>query len=304
MLSDSARPNFRLDKNAAKAVTSVRAGLSKEFEPRSIRALKDWPVTTRRKVLGGLSCHIVEPADKPAKILILHFYGGGYVSGKPEYDLPITAALAALCDAIVIAPRYAQAPERPYPQAFNQGVCLYRTLTHEYAPLPVVLTGESAGGGLAAAVALAAIGAKMPLPACLSLFSPWVDLSKSGIAQTATGEDPTLKTEQLAWYAEAYLAGANAKGPYVSPALARIPQEWPSTLLTTATGDLLHPTILTFRDRLKNHGADVRLIEADGMCHVFELYDEFDEAAPALRETAAFIKAAVDSEHSQSIRET
>lgn len=286
-----ALPKLTVNPAMASSLERVRADLAEEFEPRAKRALARWPVCARTEIHADLSCHVVEPKDGQIERNIIHFFGGGYVSGKPEYDLPITGALATLCKARVLAPRYALAPEYPYPHAFNQAMCLYRSLIEDNPSTPFVLSGESAGGGLAAAVALANRRATLEPPCCLALFSPWVDLTQDGIDLTCKGEDPTLTTDQLSWFAEAYLAGADGRGANVSPGLAEIPANWPPTILTTAAGDLLRPVVLGYADRLRQQGAAVEVIDANAPCHVFEVYDECDAALPTLKQAADFIIA-------------
>jgi len=290
-LTGGVLPDLRVNPSEASRVNRARADLVEAFEPRALRALALWPVRTRTEVIAELSCHVVEPENGDIERIIIHFFGGGYISGKPEYDLPITGALATLCKARVIAPRYALAPEFPYPHAFNQAMCLYTSMISQSPSKPVALSGESAGGGLASAMALAVCHANLKPPLCLTLFSPWVDLSKEGIEATRSGKDPTLTTEQLIWFSETYLAGADTRDANVSPSLAKIPNNWPPTMLTTANGDLLRPNVLAFGDRLRQQDATVEVIEAHAPCHVFEVYDECEAAHPTLKQAADFIIA-------------
>lgn len=267
-------------------IEAIRAELAADFESRAVRALERWPVTVRDEVVAGIPCQIIMPSAGPVSGTMLHFFGGGYVSGKPEFDLPITAALAALAGVRVVVPRYALAPEQPFPVGLEQctGVCTALAAGGAYS-----LSGESAGGGMALAVVHAGIAAGTPPPDALVLFSPWGDLREETTARCEGIDDPTMTGDDLRVMARCYLGEASPLDPGASPALAAIPESWPDTLLTTCTRDMLGPAVRALADRIVAAGSSCDLIDLDGLCHVFEVYDEFPESFDVLRDAAEFI---------------
>jgi acetyl esterase/lipase len=92
---------------------------------------------------------------------ILHFHGGGYVAGLPEMARSTIATLAAELGALVVSVDYRLAPEHPYPAALDDGYAALAWLHREAAglgvdPARIAVSGDSAGGGLAAGLAMLA----------------------------------------------------------------------------------------------------------------------------------------------------
>ncbi len=266
-----------------------RDALKADFEPRAVRALERWPVTVSEREIGGVSCQIIDPENAAPKGTLLYLFGGGYVSGCPEFDLPITAALCALGSLRIVAPRYGLAPEYPFPAGLYQCVAVYDALAIETGTQPLFVSGESAGGGMALAVTRAAASKGLNLPARLALFSPWSDLTEDGIALSEGIDDPTITTTDLRTYASAYLDKTPADDVLASPGLAPHPEPWPDTILTTGSRDILQPSVLALTESLRGTGASVDLINRPEMCHVFEVYDELPDALPSLRQVADFL---------------
>lgn len=117
--------------------------------------------------------------EKSQHKVLLMFFGGGYALGSPAdiRDHNIAIALRAKC--ICFAPMYRLAPAEPAPGAMNDAVSTYRWLLDEqgYNPSQIVLGGYSAGGNLAFVTALYLAQHKLPLPAGVSGWTPWVDLT-------------------------------------------------------------------------------------------------------------------------------
>jgi len=97
-----------------------------------------------------------EPPSARPGAAILYFYGGGYVLGAPISRRKTAGHLALAAQARALIPTYRLAPEHPFPAAIEDAVAAYQWLLAEGAdPARVVLAGDSAGGGLALATALA-----------------------------------------------------------------------------------------------------------------------------------------------------
>ncbi len=269
-------------------IAAIRADLAADFGPRADRALERRAVRVRDEAVAGVPCHIVEPSESRVSGTVLHFFGGGYVSGKPEFDLPITAALAALAGVRIVAPRYALAPEHPFPAGLHQCLAVRDALAAEGA---YSLSGESAGGGMALSVAHAGFATGTRRPDALVLFSPWSDLRGEATALCEGIDDPTLTGDTLRMMAACYLGERSPQDPAASPALATIPVGWPDTVLTTCSRDMLGPTVRRLADAITASGAVCELIDVEGLCHVFEAYDEFPESAVVLCRVADFLSA-------------
>lgn len=269
-------------------IAGIRAQLAEDFTPRAQRARERWPVRIERETLNGIRCQIVTPAVEEPERDVLYFFGGGYVSGCPEFELPVTAALSTLTRARIIVPEYSLAPEYPFPRAFHECFCLYRSLAQEGGQ-GIVVAGESAGGGLAMAVTRAAMAGGIRPPEKLVLFSPWADLTEDGINACEEITDPKLTVSELHLFKTAYLSQFGKGSALASPALKPIPTAWPKTFLSTATNDLLRASVKGLHRRLELAGVQVEFRDECGLWHAFELYDDLPEAARSLEYAGRFI---------------
>jgi acetyl esterase/lipase len=172
-------------------------------------------ITAGEADFGGVPCRTLHAGER-ATVLYLH--GGGYRMGSPGAYNAYAAALAAGAEATVVVPRYRLAPENPFPAGLRDAVAVYEEL--EYTTNgPIVVAGDSAGAGLAAAVVAAVDTSDVRTPDGLMLLSPWLDLHcSSPFYETASDILFPLVTAESA--RDDYLQGAPAGNPLVSPLLA------------------------------------------------------------------------------------
>ena len=128
----------------------------------------------------------------PGTILYLH--GGGYCVGSPRTHRALTSRLARAAGFPVFAAEYRLAPEHPFPAALDDTVAACRSLMQSG---PVVIAGDSAGGGLALATALYLRQRDIGSAAALILFSPWADLTLSALTDKAARKEVMLSTAWL-----------------------------------------------------------------------------------------------------------
>jgi acetyl esterase/lipase len=153
-----------------------------------------------------------------------------------------------------------------------------------------VITGDSAGGGLALAVAESIRDRGGPQPDRLVLIAPWVDLTGSapGIEEAAA-RDPWLSWDNHDAYAMFWAGTAgDLSRPEVSPGLGRL-DGLPPTLMFCGTHDMLYPGCVALSERAEEAGWDLELVIGHGMLHVYPILP-ISEARPAMRQAAAFIK--------------
>ena len=117
---------------------------------------------------------------------ILYFFGGGYMVGTPATRRKTAGHLALAAGARVLVPNYRLAPEHPFPAAVEDAVRAYQwLLDHGGEPSKIFLTGDSAGGGLAVATAIALRDRHLPMCGGIVAISPWADLTCSGESMTS-----------------------------------------------------------------------------------------------------------------------
>ena len=119
--------------------------------------------------VGGLWA---EPLDTAPGRSILYFFGGGFVLGTPATRRKTAGHLALAAKARVLVPNYRLAPEHPFPAALDDAVRAYQfLLDHGAEPLKTVVSGDSAGGGLAVSTVIAVRDRHLPMCAGIAALS-------------------------------------------------------------------------------------------------------------------------------------
>jgi monoterpene epsilon-lactone hydrolase len=151
----------------------------------------------------------------------------------------------------------------------------------------------SAGGGLAAALLVAARDAGEALPAAAALMSPTVDLTSSGASMTERADqDPFSTPEMLRQFAADYLAGADPKTPLASPLFASL-DGLPPLLVLVGTADLPFSDSERLAAAATEAGVDVTLQIGEGLPHVYPILLGTPEAAEATERIGMFLRARV-----------
>lgn len=219
--------------------------------------------------IAGIDVYVVRRAgDAPPRARInFHIHGGAwtYFSGR-RTALP-AAVQAVHHGGIVHAIDYRTSTQAPFPAALDDCFAVYAELVLRFGPESILLTGESAGGNLAAALLLRARDEGLPAPAALFLNTPALDLTHSGDSvQTNRGLDVVLG--EVAWSeVELYRAGADPRDPYLSPLHGNPAGAFPPTYLRTGTRDLLLSDTVRMHALLRRHGIEADLYVGEAMPH-------------------------------------
>jgi acetyl esterase/lipase len=247
-------------------------------------------VAVRDVIVNGVSCVACETPEPVATLV--YFHGGGYRMGSAAAWTSLAASLARTADMRVVVPEYRLAPEFPYPAALHDAAGVYDATLNSGLDSgdPVLLGGDSAGGGLALAVTIAARAVGAPLPAGLVLLSPWVDLTVTAATYQANATSDQFFSETAARDAsDAYLQGHDARDPFVSPLFADL-DGLPPALVIAGGDEVLLDDILALTGHLAHAGASVQTHIVAGMQHVFPLmYADHAETAAALDAVARFV---------------
>jgi acetyl esterase/lipase len=242
-------------------------------------------------VVGGVAGEWAKSGGAAAGTM-LYLHGGGYVGGSTDTHRPITAAFA-IRGLDVFVPDYRLAPENVFPAAVDDGLAAYKGLLNSgIAPAKLTIAGDSAGGGLALAILLAAKAEGVPMPACAILLSPWTDLAVTGeTVRTNLDRDPMLTDSVLKDNAAFYLNGADPKNPLASPLYGDL-AGLPPLMITAGDTEVLLEDSTRFAARAREHGVAVSLKIWEGMPHVWQLFQRvLPEARAAIEEAAGFAKA-------------
>lgn len=215
--------------------------------------------------IGGVPALRFLPRGK-ARGILLHFHGGGFRLGRPEQVAPFAAALAMQVGVTVICPRYRLAPEHPFPAALNDARAIFAAL-QEAGACNIVISGDSAGGGLAAGLAALAGAVAIP-PLGLVLLSPWLDMTLTNPSfETNAASDPLFSLASAMSARTLYLKDVAPIHPLASPGLGDV-AAYPPTFLNVGGGEVLADDTLALHARLQASGRAVELQIVSGMEHV------------------------------------
>ena len=242
--------------------------------------------------LGGVRALRFEPTApaRPGTILFLH--GGSFVSGSPETHLGLTGELVVRTARAAVSVDYRLAPEHPFPAAIEDATAAYRALLEAgHDPAGIVLTGDSAGGGLAVTTVLNARKSGLPMPGGVVAFSPGLDNAGTGASTvTRAAADPVLSRESVQPNRELYRASADPEDELLSPAVLADMTGFPPLLLQVGTNEILLDDATRLAERARDADVDVILDVTAGVPHVFQTWTGvLDEADLALERAALFI---------------
>jgi monoterpene epsilon-lactone hydrolase len=244
---------------------------------------------------GGVPAHwLAAPGTDPGRVL-LFLHGGGFEFGSLRSDGELAARLGRAGGMRVLLPEYRLAPEHPFPAAIDDVLAAWRWLRADQglSARSLAVAGDSAGGGLAVALLVAARDAGEALPAAAVLMSPTVDLTSSGASMTErVDQDPFSTPAMLRQFASDYLAGADPKTPLASPLFAPL-AGLPPLLIQVGTADLLLSDSERLAAAASQAGVDVTLEVGEGLPHVYPILLGTPEAAEATEQTGKFLRARV-----------
>ena len=226
--------------------------------------------------------HLDGAAETAGTLLYLH--GGGYMQGSPVTHRRLVTALAGAAGVRALSVDYRLAPEHPFPAALDDALAAYRWLTGPAgeSPARVVVSGDSAGGGLSAALLLALRAGGDPLPAGAYLISPWTDLAGTGESmRTRAGADPMLDPDGLVPTGRLYRPEGDLADPLVSPVYADL-AGLPPLLVHVGDAEILLDDTTRLVERARAAGVAVESEIWPEAFHVFQmlvgLVPEADEA--------------------------
>jgi acetyl esterase len=249
---------------------------------------------------GGLiPVRVYYPAGATPLPALVFFHGGGFVLGGLDMSDRACRALANGSGCVVISVDYRLAPEHAFPAAADDAFAATSYVAEHAAdfgvdPTLIAVGGDSAGGNLAAVVALRARDAGGPPLAFQLLIYPWVDFADDSPSMREYAADHFLTAETMEWFATHYLpAPIDRRQPWVSPARANL-AGLPPAFVLTAECDPLRDQGEAFAQRLKEAGVPATAKRYEGMIHpFFSLSGIIEGGQTALAEAAAALKTAL-----------
>jgi acetyl esterase len=239
------------------------------------------------------------PSEEKNLPLIVFYHGGGWVLGNIITHDAYCRRLAIASGAIVASVDYRLAPEHKYPAAFDDCYAATRYLADNAAefgadPHRIAVAGDSAGGNLAAAVAIAARDAGRPSITLQVLLYPVIDYNFSTPSYTECGEGYFLTRQAMEWFWTQYLEhDRDGRRPFASPIRAETLGALPPALIITAAYDPLCDEGRLYAERLARANVQVDYKCYDDMFHGFcRRFENLPQAETALEQVAAALKKA------------
>ncbi len=242
---------------------------------------------------GGVAAEWVVPtAGHDATAVLLYLHGGWYSSASPRNYRELLARVTTAAGVRALALDYRLAPAHPFPAALDDARAAWRWLmANGGSPSRTVVAGDSAGGGLSAALLVALRDAGEPLPAGAALLSPWVDLSDRGGSIVGNAPFDWIDPAELDERVRFYVGDGDAKPPLVSPGFAEL-GGLPPLLVQVGSAELLLDQGRRFAERARAAGVEVTLEVAPDMIHDWHLFAAFvPQARAAIASLAAFVRA-------------
>jgi acetyl esterase/lipase len=236
--------------------------------------------------IAGVQCFWLTPDNVSGDEIVVYFHGGGYIYGSFASHGAMVSHIAHASERRVLFVEYSLAPEHPFPKAIEEAVAVINQMRHDYPMSQCGLAGDSSGGGLvyAVALALAAQAQGGPRPAFHVAISPWVDLRVRNPSYAANSSvDPIITKKFSEYAAKLYLADHSATDPLASPVYGDY-HGFSRSLILCGSLEVLEDDSRALHRALLDAGVDSRLTVFEGSTHVWPLKSiESDASRAALR---------------------
>jgi acetyl esterase/lipase len=238
--------------------------------------------------VGGIAGEWMTAEGVPTVATLLYLHGGGYFACTPQTHRAVTSSFA-LAGFPTFAPEYRLAPEHPFPAGLEDAIAAYRGLLETHAAQQIVVSGDSAGGGLSMSLLLSLRERGIPLPAAAVLFSPFVDLAATGeSAQTNSARCAMFDSTSFGRAAEFYVGTGDRRAPLASPLYAAL-RGLPPLLIHVGADETLLDDSRRLAERAQRAGVKVEIKIWPAVPHVWQLFQRWiPEGRSSLREASMF----------------
>jgi len=246
---------------------------------------------------GEIPLRVYVPGGAAPFPVVAYFHGGGFVLGSLDTHDRIARRLCRAAEALVVSVEYRLAPEHRFPAALDDCMAATHWLAEHAGELGgdrdrIAVAGDSAGGNLAAAVALASRADDGPGIAAQVLLYPVTDAACATPSFVRNAEGYLLSAAAMRWFWQQYLGpDGDPDSGYASVLRAPDLAGLPPALVITAEFDPLRDEGEAYAEHLREAGNAVEAHRFDGMTHGFIGMDALvDEADTAMAQVGAFLR--------------
>lgn len=240
--------------------------------------------------ISGVPCLKVTAPGALAQRLVVHFHSGGYVMGSANAYREFAGRLSTATRAPVILPDYRLAPEHPYPAAVEDMLAVYKWCLANHDPANLLLSGDSAGGGLCMATLMNVRDLGLPLPCGALAVAPLLDLAGEGNSANID-TDPLIGRDMIVGMGQVYIG---ERDPHTLPLASPTWGEHhglPPILFLASSTEALRDDVVRMAGSIADAKGKVRLSLYDDQIHIFPFFPMLEAAAEAMAEIACFAEA-------------
>ncbi len=264
--------------------TLIRA--ARTIQPIILKNIRENPAPFCPEIAGDWTPAATQTALGAPLLFFLH--GGGFLIGAPRLFRLVSREFS-LAGFDVFAPTYRLAPEHVFPAALTDVVQAYKALV-SVCVNPIVLAGDSAGGGLAVSMMMKLRDDGVRLPKAAVLFSPWTDLAATGQSMRLNeGKDAYFTRKTILWGSRAFLAQTRARNPLASPIYGNL-QGLPPILAHVGADEVLRDDATRLIDQARAAGVDAQIEIWPDVPHAWQLLPFLPEAALSRQKAIEFLK--------------
>jgi acetyl esterase len=278
MLADAGTPMSMVNgtpEQAREGFRTMTVGLRDPATLAQVRSIEDG---TLPGPAGDIAIRTYRPEADGTVPTVVYFHGGGFVIGDLDTQDDHARLICRDVEAVVVSVDYRLAPEHPFPGGFEDCLAATHWVADHVAELGgdagrVAVSGDSAGGNLAAAVALVTTTEGGPALAAQPLLYPGVDFRDDDTLHASrieNGEGLFLTSEDMRWFRNHYLHDeVHAADPRASVLLAPDLSGLPPAVIGTGEYDPLRDEGEAYAAALEAAGVKVVLRRYDGLIHGF-----------------------------------
>jgi acetyl esterase/lipase len=245
---------------------------------------------------GDLAYRLYRPPTPGPHPIVLYFHGGGYVLGDAIADDPLCRDLCVRSEAVVISSDYRHAPEHRFPAAVDDGMAALRWVAdnaHALGGIPgqLVVSGWSAGGGIAAVVCRLARDVGGPNIVGQLLLTPCTSGATTSVSYAENADGYGLTTPLMRWFYDHYIDVADRDDPRFAPVRAADLAGLPPAVVVAAEFDPLRDDGKAYADALLAAGVPTEYVPARGHTHQsLAMVDMVISGAPIRAQMAAALR--------------
>ncbi|MCA0433707.1 MAG: alpha/beta hydrolase [Proteobacteria bacterium] len=236
---------------------------------------------------NGVAVRLYKPKGKSKLTAVIYGHGGGWVLGSPDTHDDMCAELADGAGCAVLLMDYRLAPENPYPAQLEDSLKVWRWIrqygpSHGLDPDSIIAAGDSAGGQMSAALALALHELSLPQLQGLVLIYPVLGSDLNTASYIDNADAPCLTKGEMIFYLTAFMGPEGSKNWHdakAAPNLAADVSFLPPTFITVADHDPLRDDGVIFHRKLQSAGVPSSIRHEPFLAHSYMRARHHSQAA-------------------------